>query len=44
MYRYTFIFTLKLITALLQRLAIFYTWNVKQRNDGFDQNTFTVDR
>ena len=39
MYRYIFSFTLKLITALLQKLAIFHIWNVKQKDDGMDQNT-----
>ena len=39
MYRYIFNFTLKLITTLLQKLAIFHIWNVKQKNDGMDQNT-----
>ena len=33
MYRYTFSFALKLITALLQKLAIFYIWNIKQKDD-----------
>ena len=40
MCRYTFIFTLKLTTALLQKLATFHMWNVKQKDDGIDQNTF----
>ena len=39
MYRYIFSFTLKLITTLLQKLAIFHIWNVKQKDDGMDQNT-----
>ena len=39
MYTYIFNFTLKLITTLLQKLAIFHTWNVKQKDDGMDQNT-----
>ena len=38
MYRYIFSFTLKLITALLQKLAIFHIWNVKQKDDGMVQN------
>ena len=33
-----FSFTLKLITTLLQKLAIFHIWNVKQKGDGIDQN------
>ena len=39
MYTYTFSFTLKLTTTLLQKLAIFYMWNVKQKDNGMDQNT-----
>ena len=39
MYRYIFSFTLKLITTLLQKLAIFHIWNVKQKDDEMDQNT-----
>ena len=39
MYRYNFSFTLKLTTTLLQKLATFHMWNVKQKNDGMDQNT-----
>ena len=39
MYRYVFSFTLKLITTLLQKLAIFHIWYVKQKDDGMDQNT-----
>ena len=39
MYRYTFSFTLKLTTTLLQKLATFHMWNVKQKDDGIDQNT-----
>ena len=35
---YTFSFTLKLTTILLQKLT-FYVWNVKQKYDGKDQNT-----
>ena len=38
MYTYIFNFTLKLITTLLQKLAIFHIWNVKQKDDGMDQN------
>ena len=38
MYRHIFSFTLKLITTLLQKLAIFHIWNVKQKDDGMDQN------
>ena len=34
MYRYTFRFTLKLTTTILQNLATFYMWNVKQKDDG----------
>ena len=37
MYRYTFSFTLKLITALLQKLATFYIWNIKQKDDEMDK-------
>ena len=40
MYRYAFSFTLKLTTALFQKLATFRMWNVKQKDDGIDQNTF----
>ena len=39
MYRCIFSFTSKLITTLLQKLAIFHIWNVKQKDDGMDQNT-----
>ena len=39
MYRYNFSFTLKLATTLLQKLATFHMWNVKQKDDGMDQNT-----
>ena len=39
MYRYIFSFTLKLTTALLQKLAIFHICNVKQKDDGIDQLT-----
>ena len=39
MYRYIFSFTLNLVTALLQKLPIFYIGNVKQKDDGMDQNT-----
>ena len=38
-YRYIFSFTLKLITTLLKKLAIFHIWNVKQKDDGMVQNT-----
>ena len=37
MYRYTFSFTVKLITALLQKLATFYIWNIKQKDDEMDK-------
>ena len=33
MYRCTLSFTLNLMTALLQMLATFYIWNIKQKND-----------
>ena len=39
MYRYIFSFTLRLITTLLQKLGIFHICNVKQKDDGIDQNT-----
>ena len=39
MYRYIFSFALKLLTTLFQKLAIFYIWNVKKKDDGMDQNT-----
>ena len=39
MYSYTFSFTLKLTTTLLQKLATFYVWIVKQKDDEMDQNT-----
>ena len=39
MYRYNFSLTLKLTTTLLQKLAIFYIWNVKRKDDGMEQNT-----
>ena len=39
MYTYIFNFTLKLITTLLQKLAIFQKWNVKQKDDRMVQNT-----
>ena len=39
MYRYTLSFTLKLTTILLQKLAMLFMWNVKQKDDGMDQNT-----
>ena len=38
MYRYIFRFRLKLATTLLQKLAKFYKWNEKQKDDGMDQN------
>ena len=34
MYRYTFSFILNLTTALFQKLATFYKWNVKQKDEG----------
>ena len=34
MYGYTFNFTLKLITTLLQKLAAFYMGNIQQKDDG----------
>ena len=37
MYRYTFNFTLKLITALLQKFATFYIWNIKQKDNEMDK-------
>ena len=37
MYKYTFSFTLKLITALLQKLTTFYIWNIKQKDDEMDK-------
>ena len=30
---------MKLTTALLQKLATFYMWNIKQKNDEMDQST-----
>ena len=39
MYRYIFSLTLKLITTLPQKLAIFNMWNVNQKDDRMDQNT-----
>ena len=39
MYKYTFSFTLKIRTRILQKLATFYMWNVKQKVNGVDQNT-----
>ena len=39
MYIYTFSFTLKLITTLLQKLATFSMWNIKLKDDEIDQNT-----
>ena len=40
MYRYTFNFKLKLANTPLQKLATFYMFNEKQKDDGMDQNTF----
>ena len=37
MYIYNFSFTMKLITALLQKFATFYIWNIKQKNDEMDK-------
>ena len=37
MYKYTFSFTLKLITALLQKITTFYIWNIKQKDDEMDK-------
>ena len=42
MYRYIFSFTWKLITSLLQKLAILNIWNVKHKDDGMDQNNSNV--
>ena len=39
MYSYIFSFTLILTTTLLQKLATFHDWNVKQKDDGMGQNT-----
>ena len=39
MYRYTFRFTFKLTTTLLQEIETFYMWDVKQKDDGMEQNT-----
>ena len=39
MFRYIFSLTFKLVTTLLQKLAMFHIWNVQQKNDGMDQNT-----
>ena len=39
MYRYTSSLTLKLTNSLLQKVATFYTWDVKQKDDEMDQNT-----
>ena len=36
---YSFSFTLTLAASLLQNLAKLYIWNVKQKDDGVDQNT-----
>ena len=41
-YRYIFSFTLKLITTLLQKLAIFHVWNVKQKMMEWSKTHFTV--
>ena len=40
MYRYAFSFTMKLTATLLQRVATFYMWKVKQKDDGINRNTF----
>ena len=37
--RYVFSFTLKLKHLLLQKLATFYMWNLKQKDDGVNQST-----
>ena len=34
MYRYAFGFATKLTTTLLEKIAIFNMWNVKQKDDG----------
>ena len=39
MYRYGVRFRLKLTATLLQKLATFYMWNGKQKDEGMDQNT-----
>lgn len=39
MYRFNFSFTLKLTTLLLQKLATFCMWIVKQKEDKMDKNT-----
>ena len=39
MCRYIFNLTLKLVTTLLQKLAIFHIWNITQKDYGMDQNT-----
>ena len=38
-HRCIFSLTLKLITTLLQKLAMFYIWNIKRKDDGMKQNT-----
>ena len=38
MYRYTFSFRFKLTALLFQKLATFYMWILKGKNDGEDQN------
>ena len=40
MYRYAFSFTMKLTITLLQRVATFYMWKVKQKDGGINRNTF----
>ena len=40
-FRYTFSFTLRLTSTLLQKLAKFYMWNVKQEDDGMNQKSKT---
>ena len=42
MSRYTFSFTLKLTASPPQKLATFYTWIVKQKDDEIEQSTSTV--
>ena len=31
---------MKLATTLIQKLSIFYNWNVKQKDGGIDQNRY----
>ena len=38
MYKYVFSFTLKLITTIFQKLAIFHAGNVKQKDDETNQD------